>query len=211
MHESEKWKWSRSVVGNPQLPHGLQPSRRLHPWDFPGKSTGVGCHCLLCTICYLALIRSQHCIWIIWPTPDHRGPGSYAWSLCSHCFLKAFHSLPASLQNLPPSPSGKQQLPLWCLTLVIQGQDTSHATITFVRSPSSLRKLSPGVLIMSLVIKSPVSTTISPAPSVLALWQGVNSMRATGCKAVSSSPPRPLTSWVAVDKLLKFSVPQSPN
>ena len=28
-------------------PHGLQPTRFLHPWDFPGKSTGVGCHCLL--------------------------------------------------------------------------------------------------------------------------------------------------------------------
>ena len=41
MHESEKWKWSRSVVSNPQRPHGLQPSRLLHPWDFPGKSTGV--------------------------------------------------------------------------------------------------------------------------------------------------------------------------
>ena len=27
--------------------HGLQPTRLLHPWDFPGKSTGVGCHCLL--------------------------------------------------------------------------------------------------------------------------------------------------------------------
>ena len=25
----------------------LQPTRLLHPWDFPGKSTGVGCHCLL--------------------------------------------------------------------------------------------------------------------------------------------------------------------
>ena len=24
----------------------LQPMRLLHPWDFPGKSTGVGCHCL---------------------------------------------------------------------------------------------------------------------------------------------------------------------
>ena len=48
MHESEKWKWSHSV------------SVRLFttPWttayqtplfmDFPGKSTGVGCHCLLC-------------------------------------------------------------------------------------------------------------------------------------------------------------------
>ena len=22
--------------------------RLLRPWDFPGKSTGVGCHCLLC-------------------------------------------------------------------------------------------------------------------------------------------------------------------
>ena len=28
-------------------PHGLQPTRLLHPWDFPGKSTGVGCHFLL--------------------------------------------------------------------------------------------------------------------------------------------------------------------
>ena len=47
MHESEKWKWSRSVVSNSFQPHGLQPARLLHPWDFPGKSTGVGCHCLL--------------------------------------------------------------------------------------------------------------------------------------------------------------------
>ena len=47
MHESEKWKWSRSVVCDSSWPHGLQPTRLLHPWDFPGKSTGVGCHCLL--------------------------------------------------------------------------------------------------------------------------------------------------------------------
>ena len=47
MHESEKGKWSLSVMSDPQRPHGLQPSRLLHPWDFPGKSTGVGCHCLL--------------------------------------------------------------------------------------------------------------------------------------------------------------------
>ena len=25
-------------------PPGLQPTRLLRPWDFPGKSTGVGCH-----------------------------------------------------------------------------------------------------------------------------------------------------------------------
>jgi len=44
---SNPWKWSRSVVSNSQPPHGLQPTRLLHPRDFPGKSTGVGCHCLL--------------------------------------------------------------------------------------------------------------------------------------------------------------------
>ena len=47
MHESEKWKGSRSVVSDSSQPHGLQATRLLHPWDFPGKSTGVGCHCLL--------------------------------------------------------------------------------------------------------------------------------------------------------------------
>ena len=45
MHESEKW--SHSVVSNSSRPHGLQPTRLLRSWDFPGKSTGVGCHCLL--------------------------------------------------------------------------------------------------------------------------------------------------------------------
>ena len=47
---SEKWKWSRSVLSDPLRPHGLQPTRLLRPWDFPGKSTGAGCHCLLCSL-----------------------------------------------------------------------------------------------------------------------------------------------------------------
>ena len=47
MHESEKWKWSNSVMSDSSWPHRLQPTRLLPPWDFPGKSTGVGCHCLL--------------------------------------------------------------------------------------------------------------------------------------------------------------------
>ena len=28
-------------------PHRQQPTRLLHPWDSPGKNTGVGCHFLL--------------------------------------------------------------------------------------------------------------------------------------------------------------------
>ena len=47
VHESEKWKWSRSVVSDSSRPHGLPPTRLLRPWDFPGKRTGVGSHCLL--------------------------------------------------------------------------------------------------------------------------------------------------------------------
>ena len=47
MQESEKWKWRHSVVSDPQWPHGLQPTKLPHPWDLPGKNTGVGCHCLL--------------------------------------------------------------------------------------------------------------------------------------------------------------------
>ena len=47
MQETEKWKWSHSAVSDSSQPHGLKPTRLPHPWDFPGKSTGVGCHCLL--------------------------------------------------------------------------------------------------------------------------------------------------------------------
>ena len=38
---------SRSVVSNSAQPHGLYPIRLLHPWDSPGKNTGVGSHFLL--------------------------------------------------------------------------------------------------------------------------------------------------------------------
>ena len=40
-------EWSLSVVSDSLRPHGLYPSRLLHPWNFPGKSTGVDCHFLL--------------------------------------------------------------------------------------------------------------------------------------------------------------------
>ena len=46
MHESEKWKWSRfsrvRLCATPWTAAYQAP----RPWDFPGKSTGVGCHCL---------------------------------------------------------------------------------------------------------------------------------------------------------------------
>ena len=46
MHESEKWKWSRSVISNSLWPHSLSLTRLLCPWNFPGKNIGTGCHFL---------------------------------------------------------------------------------------------------------------------------------------------------------------------
>ena len=48
---SNAWKWKVKVKSLSCVrilaTNGLQPTRLLRPWDFPGKSTGVGCHCLL--------------------------------------------------------------------------------------------------------------------------------------------------------------------
>ena len=35
------------LVARPSRPFGLQPTRLLCPWDFPGKNTGAACHILL--------------------------------------------------------------------------------------------------------------------------------------------------------------------
>ena len=48
---SNAWKWKVKVKSFSRVlllaTHGLQPTRLLRPWDLPGKSTRVGCHCLL--------------------------------------------------------------------------------------------------------------------------------------------------------------------
>ena len=60
---SNAWKWkvkvkslSRVQLSDPRL----QPTRLLSPWDFPGKSTEVGCHCLLRCI-YIHMANSCCC------------------------------------------------------------------------------------------------------------------------------------------------------
>ena len=45
--------------------HGLQPTRVLRPWDFPGKSTGVGCHCLLNAYSLLSLVQGLLGYWCL--------------------------------------------------------------------------------------------------------------------------------------------------
>ena len=48
---SNAWKWKVKVKSLSRVWLLATPwttaQQALHPWDFPGKSTGVGCHCLL--------------------------------------------------------------------------------------------------------------------------------------------------------------------
>src|SRR5574337_513307 len=49
-------------------PHRRQPTRLPHPWDSPGKNTGVGCHFLLqCVKVKSESEATQSC-------PTHRDP-----------------------------------------------------------------------------------------------------------------------------------------
>ena len=85
IHETEKWKWSLSVVSDSLRPPGLQPTRFLHPWDFQGKSTGMGCHCLL-----------PHELYRPWNSPvQNTGVGSL-------CFLQGIFPTQGSNPGLPP-------------------------------------------------------------------------------------------------------------
>ena len=68
MHESENRKWSCSVVSDSSRPQGLQPTRLLRPWDFPGKSTGVGCA--------LSLFGALH------PLLTEREESDFYWNNC---------------------------------------------------------------------------------------------------------------------------------
>ena len=104
MHESEKWKWSRSVMSDPQQPHGLQPTRLISPWDSPGKSTGVGCltsHCKMsrCGLC----------------TQMPFMPTGHKWR-----WESLFSSMPLNAKWLKPQDTWIP--PLWTLKLISQGE-----------------------------------------------------------------------------------------
>ena len=71
MHESGKWKVKSLSRVRLLATHRLQPTRLLHPRDFPGKSTGVGCHCFLLdaswtTTLSTGILESNFSIQVFW-------------------------------------------------------------------------------------------------------------------------------------------------
>ena len=106
---SEKWKWSRSVVSDSSRLHGLQPTRLCCPWDFPGKSTGVGCHHLLWTDC--------EWLYNIHPKTSRGGTLSVPfWCLCQRLSLSPLY-LNKTLLHKSLSDQASCLAPDWILLL----------------------------------------------------------------------------------------------
>src|SRR5574341_720871 len=65
-----------SVVSNSVRPHRWQPTRLPHPWDSPGKNTGVGCHFLLQCMKVKSESEVAHLCLTLCDTVDYSLPGS---------------------------------------------------------------------------------------------------------------------------------------
>ena len=73
-----------SVASNSLRLHGLQPTRLLCPWDFPGKNTEVGCYFLLQGI-FLTQGSNTHLLSLLYWLADslpllHLGNSNWVWN-----------------------------------------------------------------------------------------------------------------------------------
>ena len=74
---------AKSLESSPTLrPHRRQPTRLPHPWDSPGKNTGVGCHFLLQCMKVKVKVKSLSRVWLLmtpW-TAAYQAPRSMGFS-----------------------------------------------------------------------------------------------------------------------------------
>ena len=71
-----------AVMSNSVRPHRRQPTRLPHPWDSPGKNTGVGCHFLLHCMKVKVKVKSLSCVQLFvtpW-TSAYQAPPSMGFS-----------------------------------------------------------------------------------------------------------------------------------
>ena len=106
---------SYSVMSDSLRPHGLWPTRTLHPQDFPGKNTGVGCHVLLQGIILTQGSNTglQHCRQILYRLSHQGSPVGREW----HPPQTQFHSLDdrdeLTLRGREEQPIGLEVSSLW--------------------------------------------------------------------------------------------------
>ena len=99
--------------------HRWQPTRLHHPWDSPGKNTGVGCHFLLQGVCwceqfsnslYRVKASRNHLLPLFLADCHLHGPPRVDIFLCSFCLLK-----PAGTFHHPSTPVGLVANRAFCL------------------------------------------------------------------------------------------------
>ena len=143
--------------------HGLQPTRVLCPWDFPGKNTGVGSHSLLLGI-FLTRDRTHvscsgrwilHC-WATWDAPVLNTytrsrkswvlllTGFVSWeiSLISPC-LRSSHLYKYSLQS-PPEFWWCSCVPKSIQNLVRRNSQNLFLSVGFLKKMESVTLMSLG-------------------------------------------------------------------
>ena len=92
-------------------PHRWQPIRLPHPWDFPGKNTGVGCHFLLqCMRVKSESEVAQSCLTLSDPM-DCSLPGSSVHGICQARVLE--------WGAIAFSKSCLEHMNLFCILIVI--------------------------------------------------------------------------------------------
>ena len=110
-------------------PHRRQPTRLPHPWDSPGKSTGVGCHFLL--QCMEVKTKSLRSVWLLatpW-TAAHQVPPSMGFSRQEYW---SGLPLPSQMTNLDSILKNRDiTLPIKVKAMSIQsyGFSSSHVWI----------------------------------------------------------------------------------
>ena len=111
-------------------PHRWKPIRLLHPWDSPGKNTGVGCHSLLqCMKVKSESEVAQSCPTLSDPM-DHSPPGSFVHGIIQSKVLEwaAIAGWGQGLANLCKEPNSKY-LKLWSTASVLHLFNCGRAAI----------------------------------------------------------------------------------
>ena len=122
----QKVKWSRSVMSESLQPHGLWPTRLLHPWDFPGKNTGVGYHFLL-----QGSSRPRDQTWV-------SGIGDRRFNLWATREAQEYWSgLPCPPSGVPPNPGIEPRSPSLQVILYHLSCLGSRRTLEWVAYPFS--------------------------------------------------------------------------
>ena len=113
-------------------PHRRQPTRLPHPWDSPGKNTGVCCHFLLQCVKVKSESEVAQCVWLLatpW-TAAYQAPPSMGFSRQEY-----WSGVPLSRLVIIFLPRSKRLLISWLQSLsavILEPKKIKSVTVSIV-------------------------------------------------------------------------------